>query len=139
MTDLYATIKRLCYQRGVSVSTMCDECGISRATMTRVRDGSTKYISAKNANKMADYLGVDVSVLTVLNNKELKRKESPLSLDDIYILLDDIRNKPEMQRLFHATRKATPAQITAVAETLEVMTKYNDKDNEQEQTGSASD
>ena len=133
MTTLYDIIREACYKKDISVSQMCDECGISRATMSRVRNGSTKSITPKVARKIAAYLDLDMSELIGANRPVVRRKDADaLGADDLYDLMDDLRNKPELRMLFKASKNATPSQLKAVAETLEVMTRYNKDDSNSE-------
>ena len=61
MLTLYENIVRLCEQRGVKPSRMCDEAGISKSIMSRLKKNESSSISIDVAQKMADYLGVTVN------------------------------------------------------------------------------
>ena len=61
MLTLYENIVRLCKQRGVKPSRMCDEAGISKSIMSRLKKNESSSISIDVAQKMADYLGVTVN------------------------------------------------------------------------------
>lgn len=56
----YDTIVTLCARKGVSVATMCRECGISSASATGWKKGSK--ISLVNKQRIANYFGVSASV-----------------------------------------------------------------------------
>lgn len=60
MLTLYENIVRLCEQRGIKPSRMCDEAGISKSIMSRLKKNENSLISMDVAQKMADYLSVTV-------------------------------------------------------------------------------
>lgn len=63
MVELYETIKALCEQRGVSVSRMCLDIGLSKSTMSDLKSGRKKTMTAPKLRQIADYLGVTVDRL----------------------------------------------------------------------------
>lgn len=60
MFDLYENIKRLCEMRGFTVSSMCDEIGISKSTLSNLKNGRTDRITTKTASKIASFFNVSV-------------------------------------------------------------------------------
>ena len=58
MFDLYENIKGLCEARGVSVSKMCIDIGVSKSLMSNIKNHRADTLSAKSVAKIADYLGV---------------------------------------------------------------------------------
>ena len=67
---LYDRIILLCDSKGVKGGRMCTEIGISKSTLTDLKMGRTTGLSAKNAQKIASYLGVSVGYLLGEENNE---------------------------------------------------------------------
>ncbi len=74
METLYERIQRLCKEKGITGGRMCTELGISKGTITDLKAGRKKGLSAVNAQKIASYLGVTVGYLlgeeSLRNEKE---------------------------------------------------------------------
>ena len=67
---LYDRIILLCDSKGVKGGRMCTEIGISKSTLTDLKMGRNTGLSAKNAQKIASYLGVSVGYLLGEENNE---------------------------------------------------------------------
>lgn len=67
---LYDRIILLCDSKGVKGGRMCTEIGISKSTLTDLKMGRKTGLSAKNAQKIASYLGVSVGYLLGEENNE---------------------------------------------------------------------
>lgn len=63
MSTIYNTIMDLCRKKNISGSRLCAEIGISKATLTELKAGRQKGVSATTAQKIADYFGVTVGYL----------------------------------------------------------------------------
>ena len=63
MPQIYERIEQLCKEKGVNVTLMCKECGISRVSLTDYKMGRKKSLSAKTLSKIAAYFGVTVDYL----------------------------------------------------------------------------
>lgn len=63
MSTLYENIKYYCDKANISGAKLCADCGISKSTLTSLKQGRTKKISADNLYKMANRLGVTVDDL----------------------------------------------------------------------------
>lgn len=61
--ETYERIENLCSQKGVTITLMCKECGIPRATLTDYKKGRVQSLSAKTLAKIAEYFGVSVDYL----------------------------------------------------------------------------
>lgn len=55
MSTMYETIAALCEVRGVSITTMCKKSGTARASLTDLKMGRKKSLSAKSLAKIAAY------------------------------------------------------------------------------------
>lgn len=101
MYDLYERIAELCNAKGVSVSRMCLDVGMSKSTLSGIKCGRKKGLSTANAAKVAEYLGVSMEYL-------LGASEEPNAIDESRPITDD----DLMYALFDGA--ATPEQLEEV-------------------------
>lgn len=80
MCTLYERITELCKEKGVSGSRMCLDLGMSKSTMSDLKSGRKKSVTAETAHKIATYLGVSVAYLLGEEEKSAK-KEQPTEID----------------------------------------------------------
>lgn len=76
MGTLYERIQALCKNKGVSGSRMCLDLGLSKSTLSDLKNGRTKGISVATAQKIAGYFGITVDELYE------EEKEKPTVQDD---------------------------------------------------------
>ena len=99
MCTLYERIQELCKAKGVSASRMCLDLGLSKSTMSDIKNGRKKGVSTGTAKKIASYFNVSVGYL--LGEEQ---KETPL-------------DKPEPtereMKILEALRSKTPAERKA--------------------------
>lgn len=82
MCTLYSRINELCKERGVSGSRMCLDLGMSKSTMSDLKSGRKKGVTAETAQKIASYLDVSVEFLLGEEEKSAK-KEQPTEIDGL--------------------------------------------------------
>lgn len=75
MCTLYGRIKSLCKEKGVSASRMCLDLGLSKSTMSDMKSGRKKGVSAETALKIAEYFGMTVDEL--YGREPLINEENP--------------------------------------------------------------
>lgn len=63
MCTLHERITELCKEKGVTGSRMCLDLGMSKSTMSDLKSGRKKSVTAETAQKIASYLGVSVAYL----------------------------------------------------------------------------
>lgn len=63
MADMYKIIEELLTQKGISGAKMCADLGMSRSFMTELRKGRIKSVRLETAQKIADYLDINVATL----------------------------------------------------------------------------
>ena len=63
MTDLYHRIKEACADRGLTVSAMCLQLGMSKSLMSDLHSGRKKTLSADTLARIAEYLQVSTDSL----------------------------------------------------------------------------
>ena len=96
MFSLYENVKQLCQEKGITVSKMCEEIGISKSVMGNLHNGRSASISIRTANKIANYLNVSVDEVLHGRNIEDNRKEN-LSITHSVLLEIFDRLTPEAQ------------------------------------------
>lgn len=77
MTPIYERIEELCKKRGITVTALCSECKIPRASLSDYKTGRKKSLSADTLARIAEYLNVSVDYLYAggaakANNESLK-------------------------------------------------------------------
>lgn len=77
MSTLYETIMELCNSRGISGYKLCKDLGISASTLSDLKHGRKKGLSADYANRIANYFGVTVD--RVLYGKDA---ENPMTIQN---------------------------------------------------------
>lgn len=73
MGTLYERIISLCQERGITGGKMCTELKMSKGTLTDLKMGRQKSLSAEKAQKIANYLGVSVGYLL---GEETKKEQT---------------------------------------------------------------
>ena len=74
MCTLYERIQSLCKEKGVSGSRMCLDVGLSKSTLSDIKNGRKKGVSTATAQKIASYL--DVSVGYLLGEEDIKKEQT---------------------------------------------------------------
>ncbi|MDY4785509.1 helix-turn-helix transcriptional regulator [Pygmaiobacter massiliensis] len=92
MDSLYNRIKSLCDEAGIAPGKMCNDLGISRNTMTALRNGRATTMKLEKASKIADYFGVTVDyLLTGEQEEKPTTKSGELGMNDFeYALRNEI-------------------------------------------------
>lgn len=63
MTATYERIDELCRKKGITVTDLCKECQIPRASLSDYKMGRIKSLSALTLSKISEYFGVSVEFL----------------------------------------------------------------------------
>ena len=63
MSSIYSRIEALCKTGGITVTQLCRDCAISRASLSDYKKGRIKSLSASTLSKIADYFDVSVDYL----------------------------------------------------------------------------
>ena len=86
MDNMYDIIASLCKEKGIKPGKMCSDLGISRGSMTDLKMGRTKTLSAKNTQLISNYFGVSTDYL--LGNEQ--KKEPTTKSDEFDLQLEGI-------------------------------------------------
>lgn len=76
MCIFYERIIELSAKKGVSGSRVCLDLGLSKSTLSDIKSGRKKGVSAETAQKFADYFGVTVGYLLGKEETEKAPTES---------------------------------------------------------------
>ena len=119
MDGLYDKIAALCNERGISITTMCKESGVSRAPLSDLKMGRSKTLASATLSKIAAYFGVSVDYL--LGNTEEKEKPLVNGDEELTEYLEELKNRDEMRMLFSLTKGATKADVEKAVKVIEAM------------------
>lgn len=122
MFDLYKNVQMLCKERGVTVSKMSLDIGISKSLLSNLKNGRTTTLSTRTAQRIADYLGVSLDV--VLHGKEMEPDEK----SELWELRQALHDRPELKVMFDLTRNASPAQVKKMLAMMKLLGDENDVD-----------
>lgn len=79
MGTLYERITALCKERGITGGKLCTDLQMSKGTLTDLKMGRQKSLSAEKAQKIASYFNVSVGYLL----GEETKKEQPTEYDGL--------------------------------------------------------
>lgn len=114
----YDRIDFLCAERGMTVTELMRELGLSPSSASRWRNMGYSPSRAA-AKKIADYFGITVAELM---SGEIKKAPAKAEADDeLMELLQDFKDNPELRALFLLSRKATPAELRQYAEVIKAL------------------
>lgn len=84
MGSLYEHIVQLGKEKGFkTITALCREAGVPRATMTELKMGRSKDLSKPNAQKFADTLGVRLDVIYGEKEKPADQKVGELTKEEL--------------------------------------------------------
>lgn len=64
MNDIYENLLRICSEKDITAYKLCVGSGIPKNTMTEMKKGRKKTLSADTLNKISKYLNVSVDEIT---------------------------------------------------------------------------
>lgn len=114
MCDLYEKIAALCEAKGVNMSRMCRESGASRGTLTDLKMGRVKSLSADTLKKISEYFNVSVDHL-------LGNEQKPDADAELTEYLEYLKNRPEMRMLFSTLKGATKEDVEKAVRIIEAL------------------
>lgn len=103
MGSLYEHIVQLGQEKGFkTITALCREAGVPRATMTELKMGRSKDLSKPNAQKFAETLGVSLDVIYGEQEKPVGESAHELSNETIDITNKIEKATPELKKLLSA-------------------------------------
>lgn len=135
MNSLYNKIQRLCFlRRGESVSAMCDKIGISRTTMSNLKNGKTKKLSGTVILQIAKYLDVNPVELTMDSLFTRDEPENVPTFMDArlaaYMYL--LGKKEELLPLLDVAGNMSKEEIEELTSFIKALTRRKSDDNNSE-------
>ena len=120
MCKMYEKIKDLCDEHKINVSQLCKEVGISKSSLTELKAGRTKALSARNTAKIANFFGV--------SSDELLGNEKKLTEDDKEMkeYLEFLKYRPEGKMLFSVAKGCTKEEIEQAVKIIDALRKNDD-------------
>ena len=98
---------------------MCLDLGLSKSTLSDLKNGRTKGISTSTAQKIASYFGVTVDYL--LGEEEQKEKPLVNGDEELTEYLEVLKTRPEMRMLFQLSKDATKEDVEAAVRIIEAL------------------
>ena len=119
----YDVFTSLCEKKDVTPNRALTDCGISRTSPAKWREGATPR--GVTLQKLADYFGVNNDYL--LTGAETKKAPAPIVGDELDEVLERLRTRPECRMLFKLADGATPDDVKKAAAIIEALRKVEDK------------
>lgn len=94
MSEMYNIIEELCSEKGVSVTTMCREAGIPRATLSELKMGRTQTLGSKTLEKLSTYFSIPMEYFFGQQKKPTPENESERNYGDS-VLMDAFKRADE--------------------------------------------
>lgn len=128
MSNMYNIIENLCKSNNMTVTEMCRELKITRSSLSELKQGRAKSLSADKVIKIAKYFGVSAEYISgEQDNIMVEAHNEPIYLDDeTRNIIDELRTRPEMKILFSVSKNVTKEDIEATVEILKRMQKDSD-------------
>ena len=128
MSNMYNIIENLCKSNNMTVTEMCRELKITRSSLSELKQGRAKSLSAHKVIKIAKYFGVSAEYSSgEQDNIMVEAHNEPIYLDDeTRDIIDELRTRPEMKVLFSVSKNVTKEDIEATVEILKRMQKDSD-------------
>ena len=94
MSELYETIRRLCAEKGITPSRMCLDLGWSKSTMSMLKSGRNKTLTATKISAIAEYLGVTADEILGEPSQGATSEDAPAekTLEDIKKEITEVRH-----------------------------------------------
>ncbi len=120
MYDIYEKLLEI---KGVTTADVCKATGISQSTMSNWKKRQNN-LSAKNAQKVADYFGVSVDYL--MSGRERPEPQETYHFDpEAAEITQEVLRRPELRALFKATRGVKSDNVLFAANMLEKFKETN--------------
>lgn len=99
MCTFYERILELSKEKGISGSRACLDLGLSKSTLSDIKSGRKKGVSAETAQKFADYFGVTVGYLLGKEEKTPTVSDGQKENPDQLVLTEEEKELLELFRL----------------------------------------
>lgn len=121
MNELYKRIREECEKRGITVSKMCVNIGMSKSMMSDLKSGRKNSFNLETLTKIAAYLEIPVGDLLNAQKTALPEEDG-----DLAEIRDAIKENPALRALFDASMGLPASRIYEAAALL---AKYKEEQN----------
>ena len=119
-------LSELCQEKGITVTQAAREIGYNAASNYYwKKSGATPTFDI--LEKIAKYFGVTIAYLS--GETDIKSPQPTSEDDELLLLLDELRNRPDMKMLFSVSKKCTPDEVRQAVKIIEALRK-DDSANE---------
>ena len=121
----YYRFLELCKQKGVPPSRVALENNLNKSTVTvwkkQAESGKEVSPQADTLNSLSEYFGVSVDYL--LGKTDIQSPQPTSEDDELLLLLDELRNRPDMKMLFSVSKNCTPDEVRQAVKIIEALRK----------------
>ena len=130
---MYEIYERLLKEKGLTSADVSRETGIGQSTLSTWKKRKTT-LNIKNAQKIADYLGVSIDYLMGKEKKEEKQTEYYTDSETTR-LAQEAFDDPDMKALFHMKRHMDPETFKAHLDMMKRMYQLEHPEDDDDFTG----
>ena len=96
MSNIYERIDELCKKNNTNVTEMCRDLKIPRSSLSELKSGRAKSISADKIAKIADYFGVTALYITQGKDSDKENEKEYIDINDIrYAAYQELEGEDE--------------------------------------------
>lgn len=114
MNKMYERIETLCKQKGVNISQMCKDAGVSRGNFTDLKYNRTTELSTKTLSKLSVYFGVSMDYLlgneknpATENDSEISNEKADLIKKVMQMSDEEVKQALLVLQIVRAKRETT--------------------------------
>lgn len=91
MFDMYKIIEELCIEKSITITEMCRELKINRSSLSELKQGRAKSLSADKVIKIAEFFSVSPAYITGDSDRKTIESKGTVTDDDIkFALFGDV-------------------------------------------------
>lgn len=114
MRTMYSRIEELCRKSGTNITAMCRQLEISRSSLSELKAGRTKTLSAQYTARICRYFRVSVDYLLGKNEQPFPDYCQEESDQELRQALELVRARPELRQLLLACAPMSREEILAL-------------------------
>lgn len=123
MSTMYDRIETLCREQGLDITKMCRELGIPRSSLSELKSGRAKSISADKVAKIAEFFSVPAVYIT----EGGERSQLVNNDGELTELLEQLKNRSEMRMLFSVSAGCTKEEVLKAVRIIEALHQKDDE------------
>jgi len=117
----FLRFRQLCDEVNKSTTAVAQELGVSKSTVSYWRNTEGAIPKQEVIAKIAEYFSVSIDYL--LGNTDIKSPQPTSEDDELLLLLDELRNRPDMKMLFSVSKNCTPDEVRQAVKIIEALRK----------------